>query len=193
MRQQRQRVPHILPAQRQLRERQQVRRIVTAQLRQERIEIGECRFVSERLIPKRHVEGGMLAAHEPCGADTKAVRQHQRQQRERLAFGIARDHDERRGVIAAADLPLPGCEKIEALIGRSELPSVIQCAPGRLRLVEIANDIDARDAACCRPCRRLRRPGSERGSHGHLQKPVLEKIFTQSDVNRPLQRSVNKG
>ena len=120
------------------------------------------------------------------------MRQRQRQQHERLAFGIAGDHDERCGAIAAADLPLPGREKIEALIGRCELPSIIQCAPGLFRLVEIADDIDACDAACFRPCRRLRRPASERGSHGHLRKPVLEKIFAQSDVNRPLQRSVNK-
>ena len=66
------------------------------------------------------------------------VPKRERQQQQRPALGVIGDDDEGREVLARSDLPLPGLEEIEALIGRGELPLSFEAAPDRLGLAEIA-------------------------------------------------------
>ena len=142
-------------------------------------------------VPQRHVEGGVLAAHETRGANAVLVAERERQQQQRPALGIMGDHDEGAMTLARADLPLPGAEEIEALIRRGELLDVFEAAPDGLGLAEIVENIDAGDAADLRRhvafppsgCR-SRRPWSSQN--------LCRGLFTFFGLGRPLQRNVNK-
>jgi len=118
--------------------------------------------------------------------------QHQRQQHQRPAIGIVGGNDEGLGVFTNADFALPGREHAEALIGACKLP-LFELAPDCFHLSEVADDIDARDAACPRPCWRCCRPAVDRRRDGHRKTCLRRKKFTLFVVGRPLQRSVNKG
>ena len=109
----------------------------------------------------------MLAAHEARGANAVLVTERERQQQQRPALGIMGDHDEGAKTLARADLPLPGAEEIESLIWRGELLDILEAAPDGLGLAEIAENIDAGDAADLRRHWRFRRPVFDRGGHGH--------------------------
>ena len=73
--------------------------------------------------------------------------ERERQQQQRPAFGVISDNDERQKALALSDLPLPGAKEIEPLIRRGELLLAFETAPDRLRLAEIAENINAGDAA----------------------------------------------
>ncbi len=88
-------------------------------------------------------------------------------QQQRAAFRVTRDYDIGLKMLAVPGLPLPGGEKLEPLIRRRQMLWVFEATPGRLRLAEIADDIDGGDAARFRPCRRLRRSALNRGRDGH--------------------------
>ena len=118
-------------------------------------------------VPQRHVEGGVLAAHEARGANAVLVAERERQQQQRPALGIMGCYDEGTMALARADLPLPGTEEIETLIRRGKLCDVLETAPDGLGGVEIAKNIHAGDAAGPGRCRRLPRSVVDRGSHGH--------------------------
>ena len=79
----------------------------------------------------------MLAAHEAGDANTAPGSDRERQQDQRPAIGIMGDDDEGLGVLASADLALPGREQIEALVWRGQLPR-LKLAPDRLGFREIA-------------------------------------------------------
>ena len=69
--------------------------------------------------------------------------------------------------VARADIALPGADEVEALIRRAGLSGAFHRAPDRFGAAEIADDIDAGDAARLRPDLRIRRSVFNRGSHGH--------------------------
>ena len=167
LRQQRKRIRRIPPAQRLLAERQHVGLGPTADGRNQCVEIGSGCSRGEIPVPQRHVEGGVLAAHEPGGANAAAVPQCKRQQQQRPMLGVVGDNDERPKTLARTDLPLPGFKEIEALIRRKELPVVFESAPDLLGASEIVENIDAGDATRARPCRRSGRSVFDRGGHGH--------------------------
>jgi hypothetical protein len=134
--------------------------------RDQRIDILRGGAGGEFPVPQCHVEGHVLAAHEGCGADPVFMPERKRQQQQRPAFRIVGDDDEGLNVFACTDLQLPRGKKVESLIGCREMPLIFQAAPDRLRLAEIAENIDAGDAARFRPRRRFRR-SFDRGRHGH--------------------------
>ena len=111
----------------------------------QRIEVGKRCAGGKIAVPQRHVEGGMLAAHEAGGTNALLAAERERQQQQRPALGIVRDDDEGRAALARSDLALPWPEKIEALIRGGELP--FEAAPDRLGLAEVMDDIDAGNAA----------------------------------------------
>ena len=145
LRQQRHRVRQIPPAPGLLGERQNVGLGVFAQSRKQRVEVGRRCAGGKIAVPQRHVEGGMLAAHEAGGTKAELAAERERQQHERPALGIVRDDDKGRQALARSDLALPGTEKIEALIRGGKFP--FEAAPDRLGLAEVMDDIDAGDAA----------------------------------------------
>src|SRR5450631_1003377 len=102
-----------------------------AQTGHEGVEVGG---VGDKVaVPERHVEGGVLAAHERQCANTVLAPERERYQQKRPALAIAGDGDAGLGVIADTDLALPGLEKIEALIGRRDVLLGFEAAPDRLR------------------------------------------------------------
>ena len=117
----------------------------------------------ERAVHQRHVEGGVLAAHEARDPRPERVRQRQRQQQQRLLLGIASDDDEGRRLLAGADLVLPRGEQVEALVGRRDVVGCLENASGRFGRGEIRDDLDL----CKSRQRRLRRPVFDHGGHGH--------------------------
>src|SRR5450759_2481442 len=95
--------------------------------------------------------------------------ERERQQQQRPAFGVISDNDERQKALALSDLPLPRAKEIEPLIRRGELLLAFETAPDRLRVAEIAENIDVGDAARSRPRRCFRRSAFDHGSHGHCE------------------------
>src|ERR1019366_6221 len=110
-----------------------------------------------------------LAAHEAGGTHAALMPERERQQQQRPALRVIGDNDERPKTLALSDLPLPEAEEIEPLIRRGELLPAFETAPDRLRLAEIAENVDAGDAARSRPRWCFRRPAFDRGSHGHCE------------------------
>src|SRR6185437_8888158 len=168
MRQHCHRILKLAPAQRLLVQRQHVGGGLRADRRDQRVEIGAGGVAGEFAVPQRHVEGGMLAAHEARCAHAVFVPQRQRQQQQRPAFAVAGDDNEGRKVFAHARLRLPGAEEIEPLIAGGEMPGAFERAPDRFGRTEVTDDIDAGDAPGFRPRRRFGRPAFGRGRHGHL-------------------------
>ena len=70
----------------------------------QRVEIGGAGRRGEIPVPQRHVEGGVLAAHEARGANAVLVAERERQQQQRPALGVMGDHDEGAKTLARADL-----------------------------------------------------------------------------------------
>jgi hypothetical protein len=99
-------------------------------------------------IPQRHVEGGVLAAHEGRDTDAMAAPEREWQQQQRPALGVVGDYDEGRDMIAAADLVLPDRKQIETLIGRRKPVAALEHPPDRFCPANVGDDIDVRDAAC---------------------------------------------
>ena len=71
--------------------------------------------------------------------------QRERQQQQRLMLGVAANDDERAGAFVLADQTLPGTEQIKPLIGREEVPGLLEGAPDGPRL--------RRDRSRCRHAR----------------------------------------
>ena len=152
-----------------LRQRQNVGRRLRAYRRHKRVEVGGGYAGGKFPVPQRHVEGGVLAAHETGSANAVLTPEHKGKQQQRPTFGIIGDDDEGQEVLALPDLPLPGAEKIEPLIRRGELPRTFEATPDRFRLAEIVKDIDAGDAARLAPRFGIRSSVFDRGSHGHCE------------------------
>ena len=179
VRQQRHRIRQVPPAQRLLGQRQHVGARIVARMP----DISASRSAAVASAAKSRSHSAMLkvvclppmkqAVRTPCSCLSV-----ERQQQQRPAFGVVGDDDEGRQALARADLPLPGAEKIEALIGRGELPPIFEAAPDRLGLDEIVKNIDAGDAARFRPRWRFCRPAFDRGSHGHRRNLSDREIFT---------------
>ena len=79
-----------------------------ADRRYQRVEIGRGGAGGKIPVPQRHVEGGVLAAHEAGGANAVLVPERERQQQQRPALGVIGDDDEGPKALAFADLALPG-------------------------------------------------------------------------------------
>jgi hypothetical protein len=109
----------------------------------------------------------MLATHETGGANTVRVPEREWKQQQRLAFRVIGNNDERPKTLALTDLPLPRAKEIEALIRRGEMFRIFEATPDRLGLAEIAENLDAGEAARFRPRWRFGRSAFDRGSHGH--------------------------
>ncbi len=84
--------------------------------RYQAFEIGLRCACGEIAVEQRHVEGGMLAAHETSATRAVGVPERERQQHQRTAFRVVGDHDKGNEAFALADLPLPGAEEVEPLI-----------------------------------------------------------------------------
>jgi hypothetical protein len=125
------------------------------------------------MVPKGHVEGRMLSAHETDAARAVGLPECQRQQQQRTAVRVEGDHDEGSKTFTRADLMLPWFEEIEALIRSERCLRAFQAAPEGLRGREVVNDIDALDAARARPRICIRCPVFNRGSHGHRRARVI--------------------
>ena len=89
MRQQRERIWQIAPAQRLLVQREHVGFGIAATIAAiRRVEIGLRCACGEIAVPQRHVEGRMLAAHETGAARAVGLPERERQQQQRPALGI---------------------------------------------------------------------------------------------------------
>ena len=108
MRQQRKRIGQIAPANRLLMQREDVGFGSPRYRRYQAFEIGRRCACGEIAVEQRHVEGGMLAAHEAGAARAVGVPEREREQQQRPAFRVVGDHDEGNEAFALADLPLPG-------------------------------------------------------------------------------------
>jgi hypothetical protein len=139
-----------------------------ADRRDQRVEINAGRVGGKIPFPQRHVERGVLTTHETRDANAVLLPERERKQQQRLALDVIGNDDERPKVLALADQPLPGAEEIETLIRGGEVLLIFEAAPDRLSLGEIADNIDADDAACLRPRWRCC-PAFDRGSHGHCK------------------------
>ena len=118
MRQQSKRIGQIAPAKRLLMQREDVGFGSLRYRRYQAVEIGLRDACGEIAIEQRHVEGGMLAAHETCATRAVGVPERERQQQQRTPLCVVGDHDEGNETFALADLPLPGTEEVEPLIRR---------------------------------------------------------------------------
>ncbi|MEH2597281.1 hypothetical protein V1278_004194 [Bradyrhizobium sp. AZCC 1577] len=141
--------------------------------RYQAFEIGLRCACGEIAIEQRHVESGMLAAHETGAARAISVPECERKQRQRTAFRVVGNHDEGNEAFARADLPLPGAEEVEPLIRREEGLPTFQVAPDGFGRGEVLDDVDAGDTARLRPPICIRRPAFNRGSHGHRRARVI--------------------
>ena len=142
------------------------------------------------LVPQRHVEGRMLAAHEAGATRAIGMPQRERQQHQRPALGIVGDHDEGGKTLMRADMALPGRDEVEALKGRAGLGRL----PGRARSPRRWRD---RERVRCWRCGlafdqvappsgfRSRQPWSS-------QNLCCRKLFTIFGFGRPSQGNVNK-
>ena len=86
---------------------------------------------------------------------------------------------------------LPGGLKIEALIGRGELPRIFQAAPDLLGLSHVMKDFHAGDAFV-RLMALARAPLVDRSRRPWSSRTCLQNLFTFFGFGRPLQRNVNK-
>src|SRR5437764_1292639 len=82
--------------------------------------------------PQAHVEGGVLASHETGNPNALPSAKHERQQQQRPTLRVVGYNYRWRGVVTAADLPLPWRKKIESLIRRGVL--AFELAPDRFCL-----------------------------------------------------------
>jgi hypothetical protein len=167
MRQQGKRIGQIAPAKRLLMQGEDVGFGSLRDRRYQAFEIGLRCACGEIAVEQRHVEGGMLAAHETGATGAVGVPERERQQQQRTAFRVIGDHDEGDEAFALADLPLPGAEEVEPLIRREGGLSRLPAAPDAFRGGEVVNDVDGGDAARLRPRICIRRAVFNRGSHGH--------------------------
>jgi hypothetical protein len=94
MRQQRERVGQIAPAKRLLMQGEDVGFGSLRYRRYQAVEIGLRCACGEIAVEQRHVEGGMLAAHETGATGAVGVPERERQQQQRTAFRVIGDHDE---------------------------------------------------------------------------------------------------
>src|SRR5215207_3597444 len=108
MRQQGKRIEQIAPANRLLMQREDVGFGSLRYRRYQAVEIGLRCACGEIAVEQRHVEGGMLAAHETGATRAVSVHEREREQQQRTAFGVVGDHDKGNEASALADLPLPG-------------------------------------------------------------------------------------
>ena len=193
MRQQGKWIGHIAPANRLLMQREDVGFGSLRDRRDQAFEIGLRCACGEIAVEQRHVEGGMLAAHETGATCAVGVPEREREQYQRTAFRVVGDHDKRNEAFALADLSLPGTEEVEPLIRREEGLRAFQLAPDAFRSSEVVNDVDAGDAARLRP-RILHPPsGLQSRQPWSSQSPCYMKLFTIFGFGRPSQGNVNKG
>ena len=132
-RQQRHRIRQIPPPQRLLAERQNISLGALAYRRNQRVEIGAGRLRGKIPVPQRHVEGGVLAAHETCDANAVRLAERERKQQQRPAFAVIGNNDEGPKALALSDQLLPGAKEIEPLIRRGEMLLMFEAAPDRSR------------------------------------------------------------
>ena len=151
MRQQGKRIGQIAPANRLLVQCEDVGFGSLRYRRHQAFEIGLRCACGEIAVEQRHVEGGMLAAHETGAARAVGVSEREREQQQRTAFRVVGDHDKGNETFALADLALPRTKEVEPLIGREGGLRTFQLAPDAFRGSEVMNDVDAGDAARLRP------------------------------------------
>ena len=167
MRHQGQRIGQVAPADRLLVQREDVGFGSLRYRCDQAFEIGQRCARGEIAVEQRHVESGMLAAHEAGATRAVGMPECEREQQQRTALGVVGDDNKGSKAFALADLTLPGIEEVEPLIWREGGVRAFQLAPDVFGGGEVVNDVDAGDAA------RLRRPICtrhsvfNRGSHGH--------------------------
>src|SRR5205809_4044796 len=133
MRQQGKRIGQIAPASRLLVQCEDVGFGSLRYRRYQAFEIGLRCACGEIAIEQRHVEGGMLAAHETGATRAVDMLEREREQHQRTAFRVIGDHYKGNEAFALADVPLPGTEEVEPLIWRERGLRAFQAAPDAFR------------------------------------------------------------
>ena len=193
MRQQGKRIGQVAPANRLLLQREDVGFGSLRDRRYQAFEIGLRCARGEIAVEQRHVEGGMLAAHETGATRAVGVPEREREQHQRTAFRVVGDHDKGSEAFALANLPLPGAEEVEPLIRREEGLRAFQACARCLRRQR------GRERCRCRRCgspstTHLNPPsGLQSRQPWSSQSPCYMKLFTIFGFGRPSQGNVNKG
>ncbi len=95
--------------------------------------------------PKADVEVRVLRSQELHARDRARLAAAERPQQQWLAVVVEAGDDERCHAQARTDVPLPGREQVEALVGGRERVALLEAAPVRLRRRQVAEDLHARD------------------------------------------------
>jgi hypothetical protein len=82
-------------------------------------------------LPERHVESRVLAAHEPCDTNATFHAHYEREQQEWLSLSVGGDDNAGQKLFVGSDVPLPGRQEVESLIGRRKLRR-LEITPDRL-------------------------------------------------------------
>jgi hypothetical protein len=147
MLQQRHRVRQILPGEGLLSKCEYIGSGALAYRGEENIEIGAASHRGEIPIPQRHVEGGMLAAHEAGGANTSDLIEDEWEQEQwRAVTVIGHDH-ERLKPGPRSDKLLPWTKEVEPLIWRGKVMMMFQPSPDGFGLGKVGKNVDGGDAA----------------------------------------------
>src|SRR5580700_2233099 len=89
----------------------------------------------------------MLGAEESDKPERPRPLAAERQQEQRLAAVIEPDDDERSDAFADADMMLPGCQQVEALVGCRPGVGPLEVAPERLSGAQVFKDHDLGEPA----------------------------------------------
>jgi hypothetical protein len=134
-------------------------------------------------IPKPHVEGGVLAAHEGCDPTAERFPDCERKQDQWSALIIKGNDNE--GLIARplAHELLPGTQEIKPLKWCGEVLRILEAAPDGFCLAGFVKYFDSRDVRFLQPRQRTGRPAFDRGSQGHSQNPSKADLLSaQADL-----------